>query len=101
VEILRREGFTVLGTEVIREGAVEIDGRLEPFVAGRRRGAATGTLWVAEVKAGAITADGARPHDAPPDARVRASCSARAACCSWMRVGAASTWCGSPKRRGP
>lgn len=57
VEILRREGFTVLGTEVIREGAVEIDGRLEPFVVRvdavvRRRG----TLWVAEVKAGADTA---------------------------------------------
>ncbi len=57
VEILRREGFTVLGTEVIREGAVEIDGRLEPFVVRvdavvRRKG----TLWVAEVKAGTDTA---------------------------------------------
>ena len=57
VEILRRAGFTVLGTEVVREGAVEIDGRIEPFVvrvdAVVRRG---GTLWVAEVKAGADTA---------------------------------------------
>ena len=57
VENQTPEGVTVLGTEVIREGAVEIDGRLEPFVVRvdavvRRRG----TLWVAEVKAGADTA---------------------------------------------
>jgi len=55
--LLRREGFAVIGTEVTREGVVEIDGRLEPFVVRvdalvRRRGA----VWVAEVKAGADTA---------------------------------------------
>lgn len=51
--MLRRERWNVLATEVVREGAVEVDGRLETFVVRadalvERRGA----LWVAEFKGG-------------------------------------------------
>jgi len=57
VALLRRDRFTVLETEVQREGFVEVDGRLEPFVVRadalvERRG----SIWVAEVKAGADSA---------------------------------------------
>src|SRR5436190_19179885 len=32
LEMLRRDRWNVLATEVVREGAVEVDGRLETFV---------------------------------------------------------------------
>jgi hypothetical protein len=53
IAMLLRERWTVLATEVMREGVVEVDGRLESFVVradalvSRR-----GEVWVAEVKGG-------------------------------------------------
>lgn len=57
IALLARRGFHVLGTEVVREGVVEVDGGAQAFVVRvdalvERRG----RVWVAEAKGGLLSA---------------------------------------------